>query len=65
VIAGRRRRRRHWISGQSFGVDGGLYIPAQPFSVATPPLARHNHPLANWLEHLTVVRNICAHHGRR
>ncbi|KAF0965399.1 hypothetical protein MLGJGCBP_01446 [Rhodococcus sp. T7] len=21
-------------------------------------------PLANWLEHLTVVRNICAHHGR-
>jgi abortive infection bacteriophage resistance protein len=25
---------------------------------------RDNHPLANWLEHLTVVRNICAHHGR-
>ncbi len=23
-----------------------------------------NPPLANWLEHLTVVRNICAHHGR-
>ncbi len=21
-------------------------------------------PLANWLEHLTTVRNICAHHGR-
>jgi len=29
-----------WISGQSFGVDGGLLIPAQPFSVATPPLAQ-------------------------
>lgn len=25
---------------------------------------RDSHPLANWLEHLTVVRNICAHHGR-
>lgn len=25
---------------------------------------RDNHPFANWLEHLTVVRNICAHHGR-
>lgn len=25
---------------------------------------RDNPPLANWLEHLTVVRNICAHHGR-
>ena len=23
-----------------------------------------NPPLANWLEHLTVVRNICAHHSR-
>lgn len=23
-----------------------------------------NPPLANWLENLTVVRNICAHHGR-
>ncbi|MFD7012409.1 Abi family protein [Rhodococcus jostii] len=22
------------------------------------------HPLANWLLHLTIVRNICAHHGR-
>ncbi|WP_425301924.1 Abi family protein [Nocardia farcinica] len=21
-------------------------------------------PLVNWLEHLTIVRNICAHHGR-
>lgn len=23
-----------------------------------------NPPLRNWLEHLTIVRNICAHHGR-
>lgn len=23
-----------------------------------------NPPLANWLEHLTVVRNVCAHHSR-
>lgn len=23
-----------------------------------------NHPLANWLLHLSIVRNICAHHGR-
>lgn len=25
--------------------------------------SRH-HPLANWLIHLTIVRNICAHHAR-
>lgn len=22
------------------------------------------HPLASWLEQLTIVRNTCAHHGR-
>lgn len=26
--------------------------------------AKKKHPLANWLEQLTVVRNTCAHHGR-
>ncbi|ORW22490.1 hypothetical protein AWC18_06770 [Mycolicibacter nonchromogenicus] len=25
---------------------------------------RDNHPLVNWLEHMSIVRNICAHHGR-
>ena len=27
-------------------------------------LWRNRPPLANWLMHLTVVRNTCAHHGR-
>ncbi len=25
---------------------------------------RDSHPLVNWLEHMTIVRNICAHHSR-
>jgi abortive infection bacteriophage resistance protein len=45
---------------------------AEWFGVSLPPSATRSHrrrwrddpPLANWLEHLTVVRNICAHHGR-
>ncbi|MCH9736849.1 MAG: Abi family protein [Actinomycetia bacterium] len=47
-------------------------VIAEWFRVGLPPSAtqsqrrrwRDDHPLANWLEHLTVVRNICAHHGR-
>jgi abortive infection bacteriophage resistance protein len=47
-------------------------VIAEWFGVGLPPSAtkshrrrwRDNPPLANWLEHLTVVRNICAHHGR-
>jgi abortive infection bacteriophage resistance protein len=42
------------------------------FSIAPRPGASKNqkkkwsrhHPLANWLIHLTIVRNICAHHAR-
>lgn len=26
--------------------------------------AKKSHPLVRWLEHLTVIRNTCAHHGR-
>jgi abortive infection bacteriophage resistance protein len=47
-------------------------VVAEWFGVSLPPTStksqrrrwRDNPPLANWLEHLTVVRNICAHHGR-
>lgn len=42
------------------------------FGVGLPPSAtrsqrqkwRAKPPLTNWLEHLAIVRNICAHHGR-
>lgn len=45
---------------------------AEQFAVTMPPDASKSQrqrwarkpPLANWLEHLSVVRNICAHHGR-
>jgi abortive infection bacteriophage resistance protein len=47
-------------------------VIAEWFGVRLPHSATSSHrrrwrddpPLANWLEHLTVVRNICAHHGR-
>ncbi|ETZ55255.1 Abi family protein [Mycobacterium avium subsp. hominissuis] len=45
--------------GDWFGVS-----PAPAASQAQRRRWRDSHPLANWLEHLTVVRNICAHHSR-
>ena len=45
--------------GDWFGVS-----PTPTASQAQRRRWRDSHPLANWLEHLTVVRNICAHHSR-
>lgn len=38
--------------------------PAPDASKSSRAAWAHNPPLANWLEHLTFVRNLCAHHRR-
>lgn len=58
LFAGLRSSEQRSI-GDWFGVS-----PAPASSQTQRRRWRDSHPLANWLEHLTVVRNICAHHGR-
>lgn len=51
----------------------GQYEVAENFSICIDPSSlsktlkrkiHKRHPLARWLEQLTIVRNTCAHHGR-
>ncbi|WJZ01633.1 Abi family protein [Corynebacterium freiburgense] len=42
----------------------GIKICVNKLSKSQKEKVRKNHPLAGWLEQLTVVRNTAAHHGR-
>ncbi|GAA1128466.1 hypothetical protein GCM10009643_09230 [Microbacterium aurantiacum] len=42
----------------------GVRLNLQQVTPTQRSKALKNHPLARWLEQLTVVRNIAAHHGR-
>ncbi|WP_201791250.1 Abi family protein [Aeromicrobium sp. PE09-221] len=42
----------------------GVHVNDSLLSVNQRKKARKAHPLARWFEHLTVLRNTCAHHSR-
>lgn len=41
-----------------------LTIDFGSLSRAQKDKVRNRHPLAGWMEQLTIIRNTCAHHGR-
>ncbi|WP_442966250.1 Abi family protein [Rathayibacter sp. VKM Ac-2754] len=44
--------------------DLGLIVDLEALNGNQRAKAARRHPLVNWLEQLTLVRNICAHHAR-
>lgn len=48
----------------TIGDNIGLSINLQPLTKNQRRKTAANHPLARWLEQLTIVRNTCAHHSR-
>ncbi|WP_431711991.1 Abi family protein [Glutamicibacter uratoxydans] len=54
------RAREQWMIAEQLGVN----IVDSALSANQRKKARKAHPLARWFEHLTVLRNTCAHHTR-
>lgn len=52
--------RKQWMIAERHGVT----IDDSALSANQRKKARKVHPLARWFEHLTVLRNACAHHTR-